>query len=157
MASTPLLALVSLTALLGGTSAQETAPAVVVIEIKPHPSIPLAYDKTELTAKVGSRISLTLNNTESTTQQPHNFVLIKPGKIEAVGALATAMITDPKAMEKNYIPEQSTDILAHSPLVSPGSSVTIEFILPSEPGDYPFLCTFPGHWLQMRGTFHVTP
>ena len=157
MATAPFLALVSLTALLAGAAAQDTAPGVAVIEIKPHPTIPLAYDKTELTAKAGTRISLTLNNAKSTIEQPHNFVLVKPGKVEAVGALATAMITDPKALEKNYIPEQSTDILAHCPLVPPGSTMTIEFVLPSEPGDYPFLCTFPGHWLQMRGTFHVTP
>ena len=157
MTTAPLLALVSVTALLGGVAAQDAAPSIIVIEIKPHPTIPLAYDKTELTAKAGSRVSLTLNNTQSTTEQPHNFVLVKPGKIEAVGALATAMITDPKALEKNYIPEPSTDILAHCPLVPPGTSRTVEFVLPSEPGDYPFLCTFPGHWLQMRGIFHVTP
>lgn len=154
MAPTSLLALFSLT-LLGSLAAQEAS--VVVVELRPHPKIPLAYDKTELTGKVGARVSLTLSNIDGPLEQPHNFVLLKPGKIDAVGTLATAMITDPKALEKNYIPEQSTDILAHTPLVQPGESVTIEFTLPAERGDYPFLCTFPGHWLQMRGTFHVTP
>lgn len=154
MAPSSLLALVSLT-LLGSLAAQEAG--VVVVELRPHSKIPLAYDKTELSGKVGARVTLTLSNIDGPLEQPHNFVLLKPGKIDAVGTLATAMITDPKALEKNYIPEQSTDILAHTPLVQPGESVTIEFTLPAEPGDYPFLCTFPGHWLQMRGTFHVTP
>ncbi len=151
-----LLGLLSLLVLVGELSAQEAAEALV-IELKPHPKVPLAYDKTELTGRAGARVSLTLSNIDSPLQQPHNFVLVKPGKLDAVGALATAMITDPTAIDKNYIPEQSTDILAYTPLVHPGESVTIEFLLPAQPGDYPFLCTFPGHWLQMRGTFHVNP
>lgn len=155
MAPSSLLALVSFATLFGSLAAQEAN--VLVVELRPHPKIPLAYDKTELTGKVGTRVSLTLSNLDGPLEQPHNFVLLKPGKIDAVGTLATAMITDPKALEKNYIPDQTTDILAHTPLVQPGESVTIEFTLPVEPGDYPFLCTFPGHWLQMRGTFHVTP
>jgi azurin len=155
MAPSSLLALVSLATLLAPLGAQEIAPSAV--ELRPHPQVPLAFDKTELSGKAGSRITLTLNNIDGPLQQPHNFVLIKPGKIDAVGTLATAMITDPKAIEKNYIPEQSTDIIAHTPLVQPGESVTIEFTLPTEPGDYPFMSTFPGHWLQMRGTFHVSP
>jgi azurin len=153
--ASPLLAFLTVTALIGATSAQEVR--TVAIELKPHPSVPLAYDKTELTAPAGSVVSLTLNNTQSPTQQPHNFVLVKPGKIDAVGTLATAMITDPRAVEKNYIPDNSNDIIVNTPLAQPGKSVTIQFTLPLEPGDYPFLCTFPGHWLQMRGTFHVTP
>jgi azurin len=155
MAPSTLLALVSFATLLSPLAAQDAE--LLVIDLRPHSKIPLAYDKTELSGKVGTRVSLTLSNIDSPLEQPHNFVLLKPGKIDAVGTLATAMITDPKALEKNYIPEQSTDILAHTPLVLPGESVTIEFTLPVEPGDYPFLCTFPGHWLQMRGTFHVTP
>jgi azurin len=153
--ATTLLTFLTVTALFGTATAQELR--AVAIELKPHSTVPLAYDKTELTAKAGTVVSLTLNNTDASTQQPHNFVLIKPGKIDAVGSLATAMITDPKAMEKNYIPENTNDILVHTPLAHPGESVTIQFTLPSEPGDYPFICTFPGHWLQMRGTFHVTP
>ena len=155
MAPSSLLALLSFVTLLGPLTAQEAE--LLIVDLKPHPTIPLAYDKTELSGKVGTRVSLTLSNIDGPLEQPHNFVLLKPGKIDAVGTLATAMITDPKAIEKNYIPEQSTDILAHTPLVQPGESVTIEFTLPAEPGDYPFLCTFPGHWLQMRGTFHVNP
>lgn len=151
--SKSLIALFSLATLLTRAEAQQTA--LTVIELASHPKIPLAYDKTELQIKAGARVSLKLSNTDLITAQPHNFVLVKPGKLEAVSALATAMITDPKALEKNYIPEQRNDILAFTPLVPPGESVTIEFIAPEEPGDYPFLCTFPGHALQMRGVLHV--
>ena len=130
---------------------------VAVIELKPHPTNPLGYDKTDLTVKAGQKVKLTLNNNGSIAPQPHNFLLIKPGKDMAVGAQANAMMTDPQAMAKGYIPDASKeDILAHTKLVQPTQSDTIEFTAPAEAGDYPYMCTFPGHWLLMKGTMHVT-
>lgn len=131
---------------------------VAVIELKPHASNPLGYDKTDLTVKAGQKVKLTFNNTGSIAPQPHNFLLIKPGKDQAVGAQANAMLTDPQAMAKNYIPEASKDdIIAHTKLVQPNGTDTIEFTAPAEAGDYPYICTFPGHWLLMKGVMHVTP
>ncbi len=129
----------------------------VTIELKPSTSAatPLAYDKTDFTIKAGQKVKVTLNNTGGILPQPHNFLLMKPGTLDKVGALANAMLTDPKAMEKSYIPE-SPDILAHTKLVQPGQSDSVEFTAPAEAGDYPFACTFPGHWLLMRGIIHVT-
>ena len=40
---------------------------------------------------------------------------------------------------------------------SHGGSFTISFMLPKQPGDYPYICTFPGHWMVMNGVMHVTP
>ncbi|HYF34355.1 MAG TPA: plastocyanin/azurin family copper-binding protein [Prosthecobacter sp.] len=130
---------------------------VAVLELKPHASNPLGYDKTDLTVKAGQKVKLTLNNTGSIAPQPHNFLLVKPGKDMAVGAQANAMMTDPQGMAKSYIPEASKeDILAHTKLVQPNQSETIEFTAPAEAGDYPYMCTFPGHWLLMKGVMHVT-
>lgn len=130
---------------------------VATIELKPHPQNPLGYDKTELSVKAGQKIKLTLNNTGSIAPQPHNFLLLKPGKLDAVGALANAMLADPQGMAKSYIPEAAKpDILANTKLVQPNQTETIEFMAPAEAGDYPYICTFPGHWLLMRGVMHVT-
>jgi azurin len=130
---------------------------VATIVLKPHAQNPLGYDKTELSVKAGQKVKLTLNNTGSIAPQPHNFLLIKPGKDQAVGAQANAMLTDPQAMAKNYIPEAAkADIIAHTKLVQPNGTDTIEFTAPAEAGDYPYLCTFPGHWLLMKGVMHVT-
>jgi azurin len=128
-----------------------------VLELKPHPQNPLGYDKTELTVKAGQKVKLTLTNTGSIAPQPHNFLLLKPGKLDSVGAQANAMLADPQGMAKNYIPEAAkADILANTKLVQPNQSETIEFMAPAEAGDYPYICTFPGHWLLMRGVMHVT-
>ena len=130
---------------------------LTTIEIKPHAQNPLGYDQTELTVKAGQKVKLTLNNTGSIAPQPHNFLLLKPGKLDAVGALANAMLADPQGMAKSYIPDAAKpDILAHTKLVQPNQSETIEFTAPAEAGDYPYICTFPGHWLLMRGVMHVT-
>ena len=130
---------------------------VAIIELKPHASNPLGYDKTDLTVKAGQKVKLTLNNTGSIAPQPHNFLLVKTGKEMAVGAQANAMMTDPAAMAKSYIPDASKeDILAHTKLVQIGQTESIEFTAPAEAGDYPYLCSFPGHWLLMRGVLHVT-
>ena len=130
---------------------------VAVLELKPHATNPLGYDKTDLTVKAGQKVKLTLNNTGSIAPQPHNFILIKPGKEMAVGAQANAMLSDPNGMAKHFIPEASKDdILVHTKLVQPNQTETIEFTAPAEAGDYPYICTFPGHWLLMKGTMHVT-
>ncbi len=137
------------------SSAQDAE--VATLELKPHATNPLGYDKTDLTVKAGQKVKLTLNNTGSIAPQPHNFLLIKPGKDQAVGAQANAMMTDPQAMSKSYIPDASKDdIIAHTKLVQPNSTETIEFTAPAEAGDYPYMCTFPGHWLLMKGVLHIT-
>jgi azurin len=130
---------------------------VAIIELKPHAQNPLGYDKTELTVKAGQKVKLTLNNTGSIAPQPHNFLLVKQGKLDAVGALANAMLADPQGMAKSYIPEAAKpDLLANTKLVQPNQTETIEFTAPAEAGDYPYMCTFPGHWLLMKGVMHVT-
>lgn len=149
------LTLLAFAASLALVSAARAQDGEAVIELKPHATNPLGYDKTDLTVKAGQKVKLTLNNNGSIAPQPHNFILVKPGKLDAVGALANAMMTDPKAMEKGYLPE-SPDIITHTKLVQPTQSDTIEFVAPAEAGDYPYLCSFPGHWLLMRGVMHVT-
>ncbi|MDI1314339.1 plastocyanin/azurin family copper-binding protein [Prosthecobacter sp.] len=133
--------------------------SVAVIELKPsaNPASPLSYDKTELSVTAGQKVKLTLNNSGGVLPQPHNFLLLKPGKMDAVGALANAMLADPQGMAKSYIPEAAKpDIVANTKLVQPNQSETIEFTAPAEAGDYPYICTFPGHWMLMRGVMHVT-
>ena len=126
-----------------------------VIELKPHPTNPMGYATSEFSVKAGQKVKVTFNNAGGLAPQPHNFVLCNPGTLDKVGAAVNAMMTDPTAMAKNFTPE-SPDILAKMKLVQPGQSETIEFTAPAGVGDYPFLCTFPGHWLLMRGVLKVT-
>jgi azurin len=40
-------------------------------------------------------------------------------------------------------------------MINPGAQFTIHFDAPKSPGRYPFLCTFPGHWVVMNGALVV--
>ncbi len=111
----------------------------------------MKYDTQLLRVKAGLPVVLTLENPDI---MQHNIVICKPGTAEKVGKAADAMAQDPKSVEKHYVP-QLPDVLASSILVNPGESYTLEFMAPDKPGDYPFVCTFPGHWRIMRGVMRV--
>jgi azurin len=40
-------------------------------------------------------------------------------------------------------------------LLDPNQSMTFQFRAPVQPGQYPYVCTFPGHWRMMNGTLNV--
>jgi azurin len=52
-------------------------------------------------------------------------------------------------------PGKAAMILAQTKLLGPGESETIDFKAPTQPGEYPFLCTFPGHFAMMKGKLVV--
>ena len=115
----------------------------------------MKFDKATLEVKAGAKVMILFKNEKCPLQ--HNFLLTNPGKLADMGALADKMLTDPQAMAKHYTPE-SPEILAHSSkLIGIGQSDLIEFTAPTAPGDYPYLCTFPGHWRMMNGVLKVTP
>ncbi len=136
-----------------GDGEPEPTQEVVKLKIEALPGGVMKFKQVELSVKAGAAVELTLVNPDVLQ---HNFLLLNPGTLEKVGALADAMLIDPEAMKKQYIPD-SDDILASTKLVNPAASETIEFTAPSKPGDYPYICTFPGHWRLMNGVLKVTP
>lgn len=129
-------------------AATAAAPAMPVLEItiKPDAANPLAYDTKTITAKAGQKIKLTFTNNHPTLPQPHNIVIGKLGTKDKMMGIAMGAMT---LVDKGYIPD-SPDILAHTKLLQPGSSETIEFTVPAA-GEYPYFCTFPGHVAIMNG------
>ena len=69
-------------------------------------------------------------------------------------AAADAMVRDPNASKLAYVPKVP-EVLHATRLVSPGESVTLKFKAPATPGEYPYVCTFPGHWRGMNGIMQV--
>ncbi len=57
-------------------------------------------------------------------------------------------------MARHYIPK-SDDVLVHTDMVAPQDQFVISFRAPAEKGRYPFVCTFPGHWMVMNGVMIV--
>jgi azurin/sugar phosphate isomerase/epimerase len=111
----------------------------------------LQFSAKELHAKAGERLSLTFTNPDV---MPHNWALLAPGSLPRIGELANKLVGDPAGAERQYVPETS-DVLAYTDIVAPGGTFTIHFTAPAKPGDYPYLCTFPGHWQIMNGVMKV--
>ncbi len=125
-------------------AATQLSLSVIVGELK--------YDQEVLTVEAGQRVALTFTNPDD---MQHNVLILRPGTTDAVGALADAMLTAPDAADRQYVPD-TDDVLFATDLINPRASATLTFTAPTEPGDYPFLCTFPGHWRTMQGVLRVT-
>jgi putative heme-binding domain-containing protein len=111
----------------------------------------MLFDKERLAVQAGKAAEIVFENTDL---MPHNFALIQPGSLEEVGTLAEAQATEAGALERNYIPRSSKIIFA-SRLLQPKDSQTLSFTAPTQPGVYPYVCTYPGHWRRMFGAMYV--
>ena len=111
----------------------------------------LQFAPKELRVTPGSKVRLVFENPDIML---HNWVLIKPGSFEEVGKLADDLASTPEGVKKDYLPT-SDKILHHSKLLAPKETQEIVFNAPTEPGEYPYICTFPGHWRLMKGVLVV--
>ncbi|MGC6425787.1 MAG: PVC-type heme-binding CxxCH protein [Akkermansiaceae bacterium] len=109
----------------------------------------LRFDVKELTVKPGKKIKLIFNNPDF---MPHNLLIVKPGTADSVAAAAIALGAE--GFKKQFVPED-TNILQATKLLEKDKSEILEFIAPTEPGDYQFVCTFPSHDKAMRGIMRV--
>jgi uncharacterized cupredoxin-like copper-binding protein len=113
----------------------------------------LAFDKTELRVRAGQQVSLTFRNPD---HMEHNFVVTMPGAVARIGPLADQLAASPQGREQQYVPD-TPDVIVHTPIVGPSGEFTLEFVAPTTPGLYEFVCTIPGHWRGMRGVLVVEP
>ena len=111
----------------------------------------MIYDVTEFTVKANQPVKLVLSNPDLTM---HNLLIAKPGTLEIVGKAGNEMAKDKDGLKKNYIPKMS-EVLWSTPQLKQNTSHTLRFNAPKEPGEYPYLCTFPGHWVIMKGVMKV--
>jgi putative heme-binding domain-containing protein len=111
----------------------------------------LSYSTRSFTVRAGEPIQLIFINPDVV---PHNWALIKPGTLSRVGDLVNRIIAEPDAATRHYIP-RTDDVLVHTDIVMPQDQFVIFFRAPTRPGRYPYLCTFPGHWMVMNGEMLV--
>ncbi|MGH8209414.1 MAG: plastocyanin/azurin family copper-binding protein [Steroidobacteraceae bacterium] len=111
----------------------------------------LAFKPDHLSCAPGAAVHLTFSHTGKYITQDHNWVLTVPGAAEAVAQAAMAA-----GENSRWTPRGDKRILAATPPCGKGQHVSVDFVAPA-PGDYPFLCTTPGHGAVMHGVLHVTP
>lgn len=108
----------------------------------------MKFDTAVIEAKAGQTVQITIKNTGKLPKAAmgHNIVILNKG-IEVMawaGKAITAAATD-------YVPENAgADVIAHSKILGPGESEVVTFTV-KEAGEYPFLCSFPGHAGLMKG------
>ena len=110
----------------------------------------IMYDKKTIEVKYGKNIMLTLNHKGKIGKEfmGHNFVLLKKGvNVDEFAKKATL------AKSNDYIPN-SDEAIAYTKMLGGGESTTISFLAP-EAGIYTYICTFPGHYMMMRGELIV--
>lgn len=133
-------------------SAAPAAPAVATIEITANDS--MKFNLTRFEVNAGQTVKLTLVNLGTLPKQAmgHNLVILKKGA--DAKAYADAAIA---AVQTDYIPAAKADqVVAHTKLLGPKQSDEITFTAPAEPGEYPFLCSFPAHYQTgMKGVMVV--
>lgn len=110
----------------------------------------MKYDVMNFEVRADKPIALVFSNGD---QLQHNLVVAKPGSIDACCKAADGMALQPDAIAKSYVPSVP-DILKATKLLNPGETEVIKLDL-KQPGQYPYLCTFPGHCHIMRGTMTV--
>jgi azurin len=111
----------------------------------------MAFDKTTLTVPTGAEVHLTMKNNATMATLPHNWALVKPGTEAAVAAAGLKL-----GEKAGYVDVDDKDMLANTPLAKPGETTDVTFTAP-DPGKYPYICTFPGHYMMMKGVMTVTP
>jgi azurin len=111
----------------------------------------LSFASREIRVKANESIALTFTNPDVV---PHNWALLAKGSMQRVGDLVNRLINDPDAAFNHYIPA-SDDIICYTDIIDGKDKATIYFNAPSLPGRYPFICTFPGHWMVMNGEMIV--
>jgi azurin len=157
-----LIIIITITAC-GGSTTQtktETAPvtesteisAVAEIVIEGNDMMQFNLDKIEVTE--GQIVKLTLKHVGQMPAESmgHNWVLLKPGTNKTTFGSASV-----SAKETEYIPESLKDqVIVYTKTIGGGEETTIEFAAPKV-GYYDFICSFPGHYGVMQGSFVVLP
>ena len=111
----------------------------------------MSYDKEIMVVKAGKPVEFIFENNDL---MPHNIVFTAPGSMEELGKLAEAQATQPGAAARQFVPNFNKILLA-STLLQPREIQKLSFMAPTKPGVYPYVCTFPGHWMRMHGALYV--
>ena len=137
--------------LAGGTHAAFAADKVCKVEIAGNDA--MQYDKKELSVAADcTQVELTLTHTGKlpAAAMGHNWVLVKTADVTAVANAGMSA-----GLANNYLTPGDPHVIASTKIIGGGQSASVTFSTAklTKSGDYTFMCTFPGHYVIMKGTF----
>src|SRR5690554_2587716 len=104
----------------------------------------LQFDVTLIEAEPGETLRIVFTTVSNMPPQAmsHNLVIMDLETDLDAFAMASMMAAD-----NDYLaPDYEDQIIAATEMVGGGETSTIEFTVPETPGDYDYICTFPGHY-----------
>lgn len=120
-----------------------------VIEITANDQMKFSLATIEAKANEDIVISFTNIGTQPKEVMGHNLVVLKPGTDPMAFGVAAA-----PAKATDYVPDSMKDkVVGHTPVLGPRGKAEIKLKLAA--GEYPFLCSFPGHFALMKGVLVV--
>jgi azurin len=146
-----------LAAALGGTRGRALATDLAALEVQVVRigTLPaeMRFDLNWFVVQAGRPLQIVFSNTDA---MPHNLVVGRPRAAEALGTAGAAMPMPADPDAKPFVPD-SPLVIEATPLLQEGQTARLAFTAPSEPGEYVYVCTFPGHWMRMYGVMLVVP
>lgn len=135
-------------ALLSSITGCSRAPEAPPKEVQIQADDKMRYDVTAFDAKPGQKISVTIKNIGTTPKfsMGHNFVMLD--RTVNTGNVTKFLDAASTEAAHDYVPPNSKEVLAHSKLLGPNEAETVTFTAPYVPGEYLYLCSFPGHYSQ---------
>lgn len=116
----------------------------------------MKYDKNVISAEQGKAYEITLKNIGKLPKAAmgHNLIILKPGT-DAL-TFGQALITKHGAtLQNEWKPVKGgRHVLAQTKMLGPNEQDTLKIKF-NKSGAYHYLCSFPGHFGQMRGIINV--
>lgn len=113
----------------------------------------MQYDKKELDVPATCKeVTLTIHHSGQlpAAAMGHNWVLVKTADVTAVanGGMSAGLAN-------NYLTPGDSHVIASTKIIGGGQSASVTFPTAklTKGGDYTFMCTFPGHYVIMKGAF----
>lgn len=108
----------------------------------------MKYNLDVIKVNKNSIVKIVLLNEGKDRTMHHNVVIIQKGALNKVGTQAARV-----GAERSYVPD-IPEVIAASEMAKPGEEIEFIFTAPP-PGQYVFACTYPGHYMKMKGRFIV--
>lgn len=111
----------------------------------------MRYDLPYFAVEAGRPVQVVLINEDL---MPHNLVVTAPGALKEVAEEGLATGPNDGLDGKQYVPK-SDKVLFATNMIATRTQERLTFDAPTEPGEYPYVCTFPRHWMRMYGVMVV--
>jgi azurin/DNA-binding transcriptional ArsR family regulator len=126
------------------------AMGVQVVRIQTVPE-QMSFDVKWFAVEAGKNVQVVFSNPDVMS---HNLLIGNPGSLREMATAAGTLTMAANPNVKAFVPD-SPLVLHATRLLNWGETERLSFQAPAEPGEYPFLCTFPGHWVRMYGVMLV--